>query len=104
MIIIINAPKRFVGRQLRKGEMEPLAAAIKSVLQKVEGVQFGIAQGLTTELRKPRNSLNVFINPILDRGDPFDAVRAALPQLKYTCRYAKRASTSNRPWRSYRRK
>ena len=82
VMIIFNAPKRFVGRQHKKGQMEPLAAAIKGVLQKVSGVQFGIAQGLTAELRKPRNSLNLFINPTVSES-PFDTLRDVLPQLKF---------------------
>ena len=82
VMIIFNAPKRFVGRQHKKGQMEPLADAIKGVLKEVGGIQFGIAQGLTTELRKPRNSLNLFINPTMS-DSPFDTLRGVLPQLKF---------------------
>jgi hypothetical protein len=83
VMIIINAPRRFVGSQLKKGEMQPIVAQIRNVLQKVEGIQFGIAQGMTAEFRKPRNALNVFINPALEGEDPLETVRAVLPQLKY---------------------
>ena len=83
VMIIINAPRRFVGSQLKKGEMQPIVTQIKSVLQKLEGIQFGITQGLTAEFRKPRNALNVFINPVLTGEDPLETVRAVLPQLKY---------------------
>ena len=36
VLIIINAPKRFVGRQLKKGKMEPLVSVIKDILRDVE--------------------------------------------------------------------
>ena len=83
VMIIINAPRRFVGSQLKKGEMQPIVAQIRRVLQKLEGIQFGITQGLTAEFRKPRNALNVFINPVLTGEDPLETVRSVLPQLKY---------------------
>jgi len=83
VLIIVNAPKRFLGAQLKKRQMEPIVAAIKEVVKDVEGIQFGTSQGLTPELRKPRNSLNLFLNPSTDRADPYETMRAALPKLKY---------------------
>ena len=83
VLIIVNAPKRFLGAQLKKRQMEPIVTAIKDVVKDVEGIQYGISQGLTPELRKPRNSLNLFLNPSTSRTDPYDTMRAALPKLKY---------------------
>ena len=83
VLIIVNAPRRFLGAQLKKRQMEPIVAAIKEVVKDVEGIQFGTSQGLTPELRKPRNSLNLFLNPSTDRADPYETMRAALPKLKY---------------------
>ena len=83
VMIIINAPKRFVGSQLKKKQMVPIVTAIREVLTDVEDIGFGIVQGLTAELRMPRNSVNVFINPGTNREDPYEKLREVLPKLKY---------------------
>lgn len=82
VLVIINAPKRFVGRQHKKQQIEPIVSAIKEVVKDIEGIQFGISQGLTVELRKPRNSLNLLMNPATDREDPVRHDAGGSPQVE----------------------
>ena len=85
IMVVINAPKRFVGRKYRDGQMEPVATPVRTAMETMKGcVDFGIvAQSKTKEVKMDKNSLNLFINPPVDRPDPYEDLRVNLHRMKF---------------------
>ena len=82
LLIVMHLPRRCLGKYLDTGSLESVRERIETVVKKMPGTKHGLTQGLTPNMKKKKNSLNLFLNPPLNMEDPYRHIRPHLPELK----------------------